>query len=401
MSVEHFTALVCAWLATYFIHSTLMLGGVWVVTRRLASRFDEIAELMWRTALVLPILTSLSQQSFSSSFAVGSATVGAIEYTPPALATSRISMGVWIGVVTIWVLGAALGVVRLYWCHRTLRRQIGHKTPLSSENLELLAGVEGLNRARISLVSDLAIPFALSRDVCVPAWVIDRLTTAELRAVVAHELAHVRRRDSFRRSSDSAVVRSFFFQPFNWLALTRLRELSECICDDEALAATKSPIPLVTALEAVAKQIHRRRAPLSLAPAMGAPISLTLRRVERILSRPYASRNRSNVGHVPIAGAAVVAGVLAILLAPRVTLPNIAFMRYTINAVDPAGPFTVTLDKGRIVGATMGGRRLDRRELRQSGSNLELVEHDSVLSLSMTREGGIKWTARKRIGPHQ
>ena len=76
-------------------------------------------------------------------------------------------------------------------------------------------------------------------------------------------------------------------------------------------------------------------------------------------------------------------------------------MRYTINAVDPAGPFTVTLDKGRIVGATMGGRQLDRRELRQSGSNLELVEHDSVLSLSMTREGGIKWTARKRIGPHQ
>jgi hypothetical protein len=61
----------------------------------------------------------------------------------------------------------------------------------------------------------------------------------------------------------------------------------------------------------------------------------------------------------------------------------------------------VTLDKGRIVGATMGGRQLDRRELRQNGSHLELVDRGSVLSLSMTPGGGIRWNARKLAGTHQ
>ena len=93
------------------------------------------------------------------------------------------------------------------------------------------------------------------------------------------------------------------------------------------------------------------------------------------------------------------AATLAVLFAPRVTLPSLAFLRYTINAEDPAGPFTVTVEKGHVVGATIAGRQLQSRQVRQNGASLELVDGTNVLSLRMTSEGGIRWNARKPITP--
>ena len=399
MSVEHAAALVCAWLATYFIHSTLLLGGAWIATVKLPPCWDRISESIWRAALGLPIVTALAQQLFSASLNIGSATVGGIGYTPQPLTTSQVPEPVWIGVAIIWIVGAALGLGQLYVCHRALRFQIENKTPLLSHWLDLLAPIDGIKRTRVSLVQDLAIPFALSGEICLPAWVVDRLNAEELRAVVAHEAAHVRRHDAFWRSASSVIVRSLFFQPLNWIAGDKLRELSECICDDEAVAATKSPIPLAAALETVATRVQRRRVHLAYAPAMGAPVSLTLRRVGRILSNSPDARRRVEVRRLPLAGALVTAAALAVLFAPRVTLPSLAFLRYTINAEDPAGPFTLTVEKGRVVGASIAGRQLQPRQVRQNGPSLELVDRASVLSLRMTPEGGIRWNARKPIAP--
>jgi hypothetical protein len=399
MSAEHFAALVCAWLASYFIHSTLMLGGVWIGAKRLPPRFDRIAEWMWRVALVLPIVSSLAQQFFSPGVGSGPAFVGAIGYTPAPLTTSRVPSAWWISFAAIWVVGAAIGLAQLYWCHRTLRRQVERRMPIPRERRDFLAGIAGA--IPVTVVDELSIPFALNREICLPEWAIDRLSADELRAVVAHEVAHVRRRDAFWLTATSAIRRGFFFQPLNWLAVKKLRELSECICDDEALAATESPLPLATALERVATRAHRRRAHLALAPAMGAPISLTLRRVQRILAQPHLARSRLAVGRLPLAASTLVAALLAIFFAPRVTLPSVAFFRYTITAEDPAGPFTVTLEKGRVVDATIGGRQLARRQVRQDGERLELVDHAAVLSLRLTPEGGISWNPRKQTAPDQ
>ncbi|MGH7605168.1 MAG: M56 family metallopeptidase [Gemmatimonadaceae bacterium] len=249
MAVEHFAALACTWLATYFIHSTLMLAAVWIATGRSSSRFDRLAELAWRAALVLPIATSLTQQILSSSLAGGSVMRGAIDYTPSPLATSQIPAALWLGVTTVWMLAATLGLAQLYRGHRMLRRQAEVRAPLPKRYLDLLAGIEGIETIPIGLVGDLPIPFALRSEIVLPTWILDRLTVAELRAVVAHEVAHVRRCDAFWRCAASAVLRSFVFQPLNWIAESRLRELSECICDDEAVAATDSAISLAGALE--------------------------------------------------------------------------------------------------------------------------------------------------------
>jgi len=400
MGVEREAALICAWLATYFIHSTLLLGAAWVSTRKLPPRFDTLSELIWRGALVLPILTALTQSVFSSIWPLGQANVGAIEYSPQPLTISHVPWWVWIGSATLWILVALAGLGQLYGCHRRLRREIADRTPVRGEVWRVVRPLVAMDDVRVSVVSDLAIPFALMREICLPSWLPGRMSNAELRAVIAHELSHVRRRDAFWRVATAAVRRTFFFQPLNWLAVTRLRELSECICDDEAVAATSAPVPLAAALERVARRARKDRPRLTLAPAMGggAPLSLTVKRVGRILSMPTV-RKRVRVGRTQQLGAVILVAMVAVAFAPRVTLPVIAFLRYTINAEDPAGHFTVTLEKGQVVGATVAGRALDQQEVRQNGASVQLLDRSGVLSLRMTPAGGIRWDARKPTVP--
>lgn len=392
MSVEHFAALICAWLASYFVRSTLLLGTAWVVTRPLSSRFDRLAEIIWRLALGVPVLSAIGELlPYSAARLVGTS---ALEFTPPAMTVAAVSSSVWLIVAALWIAGASLGVVRLGLLHRSLRRAIAHRSPVDAGRAITLKGLRGPSSTQISVVDGLSVPLALTNEICLPLWVMERMDKEEYCAVVAHELAHVRRHDAVWRPLTSLVTRIFFFQPLNWLASERLCELSECICDADAIAATKSTLALATALEAVAVRNARRERHLSLVPAMDAGKSLTLRRVLRILS---SSGDRPIQIPRSITALAGAVGVAAAMLAPSVTLPAIAFLRYTINAQDPAGRFTLTVERGRVVGATISGRTISPRQVRQDGPAVKIADPATgVFSLTLTPAGGIRWDARRR-----
>jgi Zn-dependent protease with chaperone function len=403
MAVERAAALACAWLASYFLHSSLLLGIALIGTRRMGPRLDRVAEQIWRAALVLPIVTAQAQQWILSTHAVGILVVDALTYSPPPLAASHVPGIVWIAGALIWVAGALVGLVQLNLCHRRLQRQIRHRKSLPAIQQRRVSSLLPDDDTQVSIVEGITIPFALVSEICLPTWLVDRMTVAELRAVIAHEAAHLRRRDALWRPAVSAFARTFFFQPLNWIARDRLRELSEYVCDSEAVASTRSPISLAVALEMVASRALDKGRDIALAPAMGAPVSLTLNRTARILDgSPQTSPPPLRIRPAYKLGGGFVACVFAIIVAPRVILPAIAFQRYTIDAEDLAGRFTVTVEKGRVVGATIAGRSLDRRHVIQDGSLLALVDNDArVLSLRMTAEGGIRWEPRTPIEAHR
>ena len=58
---------------------------------------------------------------------------------------------------------------------------------------------------------------------------------ARIRAVLRHELAHVRRRDWSVQLAAQFVGAAQWFNPLCWIAGRRLRQLSEMACDDAAL----------------------------------------------------------------------------------------------------------------------------------------------------------------------
>ncbi len=82
------------------------------------------------------------------------------------------------------------------------------------------AAVHGCWRARVLLPAD---------------WERS-LEKRELRAVLRHELAHVRRKDVLWSALGYLVAAVHWFHPLGWLALRRLRAETELLCDEVALS---------------------------------------------------------------------------------------------------------------------------------------------------------------------
>lgn len=150
-------------------------------------------------------------------------------------------------------------------------------------------------------------------QIVLSAGLVTALTPAELRAVVGHEWAHVRRRDPLRL----VVLR--FWQDALWflpigraLARDSARSMEEA-ADDAAVALTAQPLDLAAALVKTAKaQVQPRGMPT---PALGGELAVT-ERVERLLAvappRPPRRHTRSW-----LVSATVATSLLGLLMLPR------------------------------------------------------------------------------------
>jgi beta-lactamase regulating signal transducer with metallopeptidase domain/5-hydroxyisourate hydrolase-like protein (transthyretin family) len=76
---------------------------------------------------------------------------------------------------------------------------------------------------------------AFRARVVIPADLVTRLTPAELRLVLLHELAHVRRWDVLTDRLAALVATVHWFNPAGWLALAGLRRARELACDAAVL----------------------------------------------------------------------------------------------------------------------------------------------------------------------
>ena len=90
-----------------------------------------------------------------------------------------------------------------------------------------------------ALLTSLAIGpgiFGILRPVLIlPDGIMDRLTSAQLDAIVAHEMCHVRRRDNLTFALHMVVETLFWFHPIVWWIRARLVEERERACDESVL----------------------------------------------------------------------------------------------------------------------------------------------------------------------
>src|SRR5216117_3110697 len=106
------------------------------------------------------------------------------------------------------------------------------------------------------------------------------LTPLQLDALLAHELAHVRRHDYLVNLLQSVIETLLFYHPAVWWVSTRVREEREHCCDDLAVAACGDARCYATALLAI-EQLRAASA-LALAASGGSLVG----RVRRLLLPP-------------------------------------------------------------------------------------------------------------------
>jgi hypothetical protein len=117
--------------------------------------------------------------------------------------------------------------------------------------------------------------------ILLPASVFTGLPTRGLEALIAHELAHVRRHDYLVNLVQTAAETLLFYHPAVWWVSARIRAEREQCCDDLAIAATgdarsyagRSCVSRRCAARPRRSPWPRRREPLEARapPAVGAP----------------------------------------------------------------------------------------------------------------------------------
>ena len=138
-----------------------------------------------------------------------------------------------------WVVGAAalllLALVRGLRFERLLGRGAIAPAPILAR-AEALARALGLRRSPVVRLVPARVPPLLwfrpgRMEIVFPAALVERLAPAELDALLAHELAHVRRGDHWVRWLELAVSVLFFWHPVVWWARARMRSAEERSCD--------------------------------------------------------------------------------------------------------------------------------------------------------------------------
>ena len=147
--------------------------------------------------------------------------------------------------------------------------------------------------------------------VIVPVSALMALSPEQLEAVLAHELAHVRRADYFWNLIQTMVETLLFFHPAVWWLGRRLRQQRELCCDDVAVQSCADPLVYATAL---LRLEERRSQRLNLAMALDGhrPWSGLSLRIARILGETNGEKGPREL--VPIPLAAICAVFLLVLL---------------------------------------------------------------------------------------
>ncbi|MFN0127532.1 MAG: M56 family metallopeptidase [Verrucomicrobiales bacterium] len=207
----------------------------------------------------------------------------------PALAVSERIRPMLPWAVGVWLFGVAFFSLRFAFGWRSLRRlrsgAIAVVDPALLACFQTIADALRLSRpVKLLASAAISVPVAmgiLKPAVMLPLGLLTRLTPLELEAVLAHELAHIRRHDYLVNLLQNVIETIFFFHPGVWWISAQIRQERENCCDDHAVRFCGGAIPYAKAL-ANLEELRGFCPNPGLAVTGGALLS----RVRRLLGRP-------------------------------------------------------------------------------------------------------------------
>ncbi len=388
-----------AWLLTYAVHSTVLLGLAFLLSRWTRLSIHTL-DLVWKVALIGGLLTTSAQLAFNigprnhlslaaapvapatpsvgnvhaavrehdlasspiepaSTFAAPSASNGSDAVRSPDEAATRAFITApppAVALVVGWAM-IALVLALTYFARRLmLVGRLANRRAVTDGALPaLLAALRSAvgHRSRVTLtsVNTISSPIALGlHEICVPEAALTQLTVDEQRGLLAHELAHLARRDPVWLDAAALLERVFFFQPLHRLARREIQRNAEFLCDDWAAERTGNGLSLAHCLARVAEWIE--------ASPLGVPVtgmaeqrSLLVTRITRLIEGKRAASPLSRM--LVLGGATVLlSGVVA--AAPSVRLqddPRTRLAPVSDTAGQPTSLAGTTRDRQQNVSA--------------------------------------------------
>lgn len=375
-----------AWLLTIALHASVLLGVAWLIDRGSLRARPAWREMLWRAAFFGGIVTASAQvlfqapasaritlltnsthsaalggmssmatvqpakdrpekvvpaeqsteatQSPTAKSIVQAKTITSGDATKPSPRKTPFGFPSWhLMLIAGWLAGALIALARLAATWLRLKHSLMRAEPIDSAQLATdataLAIQAGIQTPRLGALDELASPIAARGRILLPCWSVELLDREQLRAMLAHETAHIARRDPEWKFAIAAWCALFWFVPLAPLARRRLDEVAEISCDAWAAIHLGDGRSLA---ECLAECAERRigGVDIALAPAMAGCESPLLRRIDYLIAG--VPMNTSSAGMR--AGIAVVAA----LAIGSFALPGVSIHSAAAQSAPPIPP---------------------------------------------------------------
>ncbi len=311
----------------------------------------------------------------------------------------------WFGALVFAIACFTLGMLRLMSQTLWVRRRFADcRLITGGPAFEELSGLikEQRLRCRIRLLSsfDYSEPaaFGLFRwNIVLPQRAEIALTRDELRSLLAHELAHLVRRDTWWLVVGRLLCTAFAYQPLNFLAAQQWQRAAEFICDEWAVRRTGNRLALARCLTTVAEW---RIGTVKLGSAMAATgqRSSLSERIECLVTQTAEEKRGSVLRNLALT-AAVLAAIIGLITAgPTATFALPTWDAVTesvqadeVNTQDEIAPLDQFVIADAEWEATDDWTAL---EAELAGLRGELMELEELLSQTRSMPQLKEWTSR-------
>ncbi|MBT9391681.1 M48 family metalloprotease [Hymenobacter sp. NST-14] len=243
-------------------------------------------------------------------------------------------------VVTVWMMGLLVMLLRLLGGLAYVQRLRRYRVqPLAEEwqqRLAALARRAGLQQKVELLESALVkVPVVVGHlrpVVLLPLGTVTGLGTAYLEAILAHELAHVQRRDYLLNLLQSVAETVLFYHPGVWFITACLRTERENCCDDAATALIGgNPLTVARALAALA-ELNAAPEPTGVGLALSAlgPDGSVLGRIRRLVQ----GRQRPTFAEGFMAACVVLVGLVVLSTAVALARPQVLALEARVRHLE-------------------------------------------------------------------
>ena len=344
------------WTLVHFLWQGSLIGALYAAVRSFVVRSEgryTLACVALAAMMTAPVVTWCAIGQGDAMVTVAPDTAHVPHAVPGSLATLPmvVQMAVpaarkapWLQwAVTIWLIGASVLSMRLLggWIAAArLRWYRARPAPLewrqTMERLRARLGVAQAVGLKVSAMVQSPVVIGAWRPlVLVPVGMLTGLTADQVEALLAHELAHIRRHDYVVNLLQSVAEALLFYHPAVWWVSGHIRIARENCCDDAAVAVSGDVMTYVSAL---AELEGSRAVRLAAVAANGGSVT---DRIARLLGEPRPARRGSLLGVVVLAAASYAVFAQS---APR---PEFQAASVKLNTTNPPNRMQRPLPGGR------------------------------------------------------
>lgn len=254
-------------------------------------------------------------------------------------------------IVTLWLLGVMVLFLRLLgqlaYVQRLKVYGVAHFPAGWQDKLRELEQQLDLRRVVQYFLSyrvDSPMAFGWLRPVVLfPAGLFKTLEDTQIYAILAHELAHVKRNDFLANLLQRLLLTLFFYHPGLWWMSARIEEEREHSCDDLAVRMTKQPIGYAkTLLHLTETQMNKSSVAMGYQGANPSNRKSFKARITRLLSNSLTKASFSEgITTASILGLTLVIAVIASAYSPHTS----NWVKVDTNARESKHTSTESLDK--------------------------------------------------------